>query len=109
MKVSNNNVNGPGGKLDGVKGSKTENAQGVGREAGIASNRSHDIKDSTNVALSERAQMLKKAKNIASEQTVDAAKVARLQKMIDEGKYNVDASKIADRLVDQHMAIPDEP
>jgi flagellar biosynthesis anti-sigma factor FlgM len=40
--------------------------------------------------------------------TVDEAKVARLQKMIDEGSYKTDAAAIADRLVDAHLALPDQ-
>jgi flagellar biosynthesis anti-sigma factor FlgM len=52
--------------------------------------------------------MMQKAKDIASQpMTVDEAKVARLQKLIDEGKYKVDSQSIADRLVDEHLAIPD--
>lgn len=62
------------------------------------------IKDASQVDVSSRAQMMNKAKQIASEDTVDEAKVARLQKLIDEGRYNMDASKIADRLVDEHLA-----
>jgi flagellar biosynthesis anti-sigma factor FlgM len=66
------------------------------------------VKDSANVNVSDRAQMMQKAKDIASQpETIDEAKVARLQKLIDEGKYNVDAASIADRLVDEHMTIPD--
>ena len=63
------------------------------------------VKDSSKLELSSRAQMMNKAKNIASEETVDEAKVARLQKMIDEGRYHVDASTIADRLVDEHLVM----
>lgn len=64
--------------------------------------------DSTRVDVSERGQQIKKAKEIASKDlnSVDEAKVARLQKMIDEGKYKVDAQSIADRLVDEHMNMP---
>lgn len=51
---------------------------------------------------------MQKAKEIATRpDTVDEAKVARLQKLIDEGNYKVDADAIADRLVDEHMTIPD--
>ena len=62
------------------------------------------MKSSSKVDLSDRAQMMNQAKNIASQESVDEAKVARLQKLIDEGRYNVDASKIADGLVDEHLA-----
>ena len=37
----------------------------------------------------------------------DSLRSKTLQKMIDEGKYSVDSDKIADRLVDEHMLIPD--
>lgn len=104
MKVTNNKV---GGNLD-VKSSRTDGAQAPTKEMGIGAARNKSVKDSSNVAVSERAQMMKKAKDIASEQSVDEAKVARLQQLIDSGKYNVDASKIADRLVDQHLMIPDD-
>jgi negative regulator of flagellin synthesis FlgM len=60
------------------------------------------------VNLSDRAQMMAKAKEIAQNtETGNEAKVARLQKLIDEGKYNVDAAAVADRLVDEHLAIPE--
>jgi flagellar biosynthesis anti-sigma factor FlgM len=104
MKVSNNKIG--GSQLDGIKNSKVDATQARGKD-GITGG-GKGIKDSSNVALSERAQMMKKAKDIASDQTVDEAKVSRLQKMIDEGRYSVDADKIADRLVDTHMSMPDE-
>jgi len=62
---------------------------------------------SAKVDVSDRAQMMQKAKELASHNSVDEAKVARLQKMIDEGKYKTDASAIADRLVDEHMSFPE--
>lgn len=64
-------------------------------------------KGSSQVDLSERAQLMAKAKEIASKTNVDETKVARLQKLIDEGKYQVDADKVADRLVDAHMDFPE--
>lgn len=59
---------------------------------------------STNVNLSERAQDMKKAKEIAT-QTPDIRedRVAALQKMIDEGKYNVSSKDIADKMVDEEL------
>jgi len=65
------------------------------------------VAGSTKVDLSDRAQMMARAKEIASRDTIDEAKVARLQKLIDEGKYNTDASGIADKLVDEHMLFPE--
>jgi negative regulator of flagellin synthesis FlgM len=59
---------------------------------------------SAKVKMSSEAQAFQKAKAIASESSVDEAKVARLQKLIDAGKYRVDAEAVADRLVDEHLA-----
>lgn len=62
------------------------------------------IGDSAKVDLSSQAQAYQKAKSIAgSTDTVDNEKVARLQSLIDQGKYKVDAEAIADRLVDEHL------
>jgi flagellar biosynthesis anti-sigma factor FlgM len=104
MKVTNNRIGSSSlGKTEGAasasKDMKTKGAKSI--DAG-------QVKDSANVNVSDRAQMMQKAKDIASQpETIDEAKVARLQKLIDEGKYNVDAASIADRLVDEHMTIPD--
>jgi flagellar biosynthesis anti-sigma factor FlgM len=66
------------------------------------------LSDSARVDVSKRAQQIKKAKELATPDmtSVNEEKVARLQKMIDEGKYNVSAESIADRLVDEHLNIP---
>lgn len=62
---------------------------------------------SAKVDVSSRAQDLKKAKELATpSKDIDEAKVARLQKMIDEGKYKVDAEAVADRLVNAHLDMP---
>ena len=111
MKVTNSKI-GPGttpldtgkagktGKTDGPTTARTKAPQDAETRA--------QIKDSTNVNLSPRAQQMQKAKEIArGDDSVDEARVAKLQKMIDEGSYKVDADKIADRLVDEHMLIPD--
>lgn len=58
----------------------------------------------TKVQLSTKAQDMKKIKELATAAPdVDEAKVARLQKLIDQGKYNVDAESVADKMVDEHM------
>lgn len=67
-----------------------------------------DLAGTARVNVSDRAQSMQKAKEIASQDTVDEAKVARLQKMIDEGRYKVDAKAVADRLVDEHLMMNDE-
>jgi flagellar biosynthesis anti-sigma factor FlgM len=45
-----------------------------------------------------------RAKELATpSDSIDEAKVARLQRMIDEGKYRVDSGAVADRLLDEHL------
>ncbi len=64
------------------------------------------VKDSTKVDVSQAAQQMNKAKTLATpSDDVDHAKVARLQKMIDEGSYKVDSMSIADKLVDSHFLL----
>lgn len=59
--------------------------------------------ESSKVNMSDRAQMMAKAKAIAKADSADDARIAQIQSMIDKGTYKVDASKIADKLVDEHL------
>jgi negative regulator of flagellin synthesis FlgM len=86
---------GKSGAADAIDKSSIKSGSGIG---GL------DKADSARVELSQRAQDIKKAKELATPSNdIDEAKVARLQKMIDEGKYKIDAEAIADRLLDEHM------
>jgi flagellar biosynthesis anti-sigma factor FlgM len=109
MKVSNNKIGSPQPNIDAAKTGKSDAAAGLSKDVKAGGTSAKDsVKGSANVNVSERAQMMKQAKEIASRpDTVDEAKVARLQKMIDEGTYKTDASAIADRLVDEHLLIQD--
>lgn len=84
------------------------NAKGADALLSTKSQKSSGVANSTKVDVSERAQQIKKAKELASKDLdkVDEAKVARLQKLIDEGKYKVDSEALADRLVDEHLNMP---
>jgi len=84
------------------KGEKTkENKGGAKTAASILD----DNLGASKVDLSPRAQDMKKAKEAAhAAPDINEEKVARLQKMIDEGKYKVDAEDIADKMVDEHIA-----
>jgi negative regulator of flagellin synthesis FlgM len=54
------------------------------------------------VNVSDRAQDIKRAKEIAMKAPdIREDRVAELQKMIDSGKYKVDAKEIADKMVDE--------
>ena len=60
---------------------------------------------SEKVAISDGAKQASKAQAVAkSTPDVDEAKVARLKAAIQAGSYNVDSDKIADRMVDEHLA-----
>lgn len=109
MKVTNSKIGATPGKVDTAKTAKTDAAKigSVDAKATGGLKSKDALRGSANVNVSERAQMMQKAKDIASTDSIDEAKVARLQKLIDEGKYKVDADKIADRLVDEHLEIPD--
>ncbi len=61
---------------------------------------------SAQVSLSPQAQQIKKATELAQSDNVDEAKIAKYQSLIDSGKYQIDAAKIADRLVDEHLNMP---
>ena len=65
-----------------------------------------EMMDATRLQLSPQARQINKAKEIASRDSVDEAKIARLQKMIDSVEYKVDAEALADRILDEHLKIP---
>ena len=65
-----------------------------------------DKSSSAQVSLSQKAQQIKKATDIAKKDTVDEKKIAFFQNMIDSGKYQVDSAKVADKLVDDHLKMP---
>lgn len=103
MKVSNS-----GPKSQSVSSSATDVVKsdvktGKGGRSAAAEGLSAAIGSSSKVDVSSRAQELKKAKELASDSSVDEAKVARLQALIDKGQYKVDAGAIADRLVDEQL------
>ncbi|MGE4133412.1 MAG: flagellar biosynthesis anti-sigma factor FlgM [Bdellovibrionales bacterium] len=107
MKISNGKPSGTNHvQSDPLRSTKTDAAQTKANDKAGAKN-AKDLSGSTNLNLSERAQMMQKAKDIATAPSNNDARVAELQKMIDEGRYQVDAKSVADRLVDDHLAIPD--
>jgi len=106
MKISNQPMVGKNlANVDSAKNNPLDPANGKDGKAGLVSKA--ETEDAAKVNLSENAQKMQKAKEIASEQSVDEAKVARLQKLIDNGEYNVNASALADRLVDEHLLMND--
>ena len=61
---------------------------------------------SAQVSLSSKAQQIKRATDIAKQDSVDEKRVAYFQNLIDSGKYSVDSAKVADKLVDDHLKMP---
>ncbi|MCH2534324.1 MAG: flagellar biosynthesis anti-sigma factor FlgM [Bdellovibrionales bacterium] len=102
MKI-NNNVSNQLNNIDNAKTDKLTNSQNT-----KDSQNQNTVGDPTSakVNLSEEAQRMGKAKELASKglNEVDEDKVAHFQKLIDEGKYSVDANDIADKLVDTHLS-----
>lgn len=65
-----------------------------------------ELASAAKVDLSPRAQDMKKIKEIAmAAPEVNVDKVAKLQKLIDEGKYKVDSKAVADKMVDEHLLL----
>jgi len=106
MKITHNKV---GQNLNLTDSSKSDRADGVkNKAAGLADKAdaltSSTLGESSRVELSPRAQEAKRIKELAMSDTdVDEAKVAKFRKLIDEGKYNIDAKAIADKMVDEHL------
>lgn len=106
MKITHNKV---GQNLNLTDSSKADKADGLKNKATGAADKvdalsSSSLGESSRVELSPRAQEAKRIKELATAAPdVDEAKVAKFRKMIDEGKYNVDAKAIADKMVDEHL------
>ena len=84
----------------GKKVSKTD----VGGEAKESSRVSTAGPDA-NPEISARGRELAQAKEVASgAPDVREEKIAKLKEMISAGKYKVDSSAVADRMVDEHLS-----
>lgn len=111
MKITHNKVGQTLNLTDSSKAEKADKAKGAKGAAEKGSDlksmldtKSADI-GASKVDLSSRAQDMKKIKETAmAAPDVDEAKVAKFQKMIDEGTYKVDAEALADKMVDEHLA-----
>ncbi len=83
------------------KTERTQRDQG-GAEAKKAANIDSGA---VNAEISGKAREFSKAKAVASSAPdVREEKVAELKRKISEGKYQVNAEALADRMVDEHMA-----
>ena len=104
MKITHDKV---GQNLNLTDSRKTEKSGGAktskisdDKLAALDSNAGVD--SASRVNLSERAQDIKRAKEIAmSAPDIREDRVAALQKLVDSGNYKVDAKDIADKMVDE--------
>lgn len=104
MKISNPNVS---GALKGINQSSSKEVRLDAGKPTKGSKKSENLGDSVKVNLSEKAKNIQKVKeSIGDINQVDEAKVAKFRDLIDSGKYEVDAGKVADKLVDDHLDFP---
>lgn len=107
MKITHNKV-GQNLNTSDTKADKTGAAGGVNNKSKTSSADSTQAaaegSQAAKVALSPRAQELKKIKELAnSAPDVDMNKVEKFKRLIAEGKYKVDAKAVADKMVDEHV------
>lgn len=106
MKITHNKVGQNLNVRDSGKSDKTDKASDAakGGKAGALDLSDLGKSDATKVDLSPRAQEMKKIKDAAlAAPDINEEKVSRLQKLIDEGKYSIDAKDIADKMVDEQI------
>ena len=82
-----------GDKASAAKEKESSNANAIASSVG----------DAANVNISSEAKAMSKAKEIASSEDIDQAKVDRVKAMIDKGTYKPDYGKVADKLINEHL------
>ena len=102
MKITHNKVGQNLNISDNKKAEKTEN-QKDSKISPLSLFESTGA-EATTVAVSPRALEAKKIKEMAmAAPDVDQAKVEKFRKLIEEGKYKVDAKAVADKMVDDEL------
>jgi len=108
MKITHNKVGQNLNLVDGAKAERTKNGPTQNPTDAAKANKLSELGASSKVEVSPRAQEAKRIKEIAlSAPDVDEAKVAKFRQLIDQGKYKVDAKAVADKLVDEQLAMED--
>lgn len=102
MKVQNNPANLTG--VDSQKIDRLDLKSKRSKEQLGSLDRSAELNEAARVDVSQRAQDMKKIKELTMAAPQDnTEKIARLQKLIDDGNYKVDTEAVADRMVDDYM------
>lgn len=110
MKITHNKI---GQNLDISSDSKTDKANKANKATvgSMLDTKSRSVSEATadsatRVDVSPRAQEARRIKELAmAAPDVNIDKVEHFRRLIDEGKYKVDAKAVADRLVDQELAM----
>lgn len=109
MKVSQSNSN-PVQNSETANAKKAERAEKMEELKKIRDSRVEAAANNESVKtdISAKGKEFSKAKAIAAQvPEVREGKVENLKKQIAEGKYKVDADKIADKMIDDHMSTAD--
>lgn len=103
MKITHNKVGQNINLTDDLKSSKSDKKSRAGDSLMKSPAAARDA-DATKVDVSPRAQEAKRIKDLAmAAPDVDMEKVERFRKLIDDGKYKVDAQAVASKMVDEHL------
>lgn len=85
-------------KTDRSSATKRTTKSGEGADASA-------IAKSSNAEISSKAKEMSKAREVASAAPdTREEKIAELKRRITEGRYQVDAKAVADRMVDEHLS-----
>ena len=95
------------GKVKGAgKAQGSARIQATEKASGAAAAKGTYLADSAKPELSSKAKDMAKAKAVASEAPdLREEKIAELKRRIAEGKYDVSAAAVADRMVDDHFEL----
>lgn len=107
MKITHNKVGQNLNITDNKKAEKADKQSDAGKPDAVslfAPTEGTEGAGASKVAVSSRAQEAKKIKELAlAAPDVDQAKVEKFRKLIEDGKYKVDAQAVADKMVDDEL------
>lgn len=111
MKITHNKVGQNLNLTDSSRADKSKKSEAANSTATSAKTEKAGVlpfasnAESVKVDLSARAKDIQHAKELAmAAPDVDQSKVEKFQKLIDEGKYKVDAKAIAEKMVEEHLS-----
>jgi len=101
MKVTSSGLN-----PNSLELNKAENKKNDLKDLGKNSALNQNKEDSAKINVSQNARDINRIKEVAmAAPDVDQQKVAKFKELINSGKYEVNAQAIADRMVDQELAL----